>query len=73
MAEAGGLCCGIRDTGTGLCPLAGAIGGNGIGETESRRSGVPHVAGLVRAGVLMVSSNVGGSIVGCSSVVDGGV
>ena len=39
-----------------------------IGETESLSSGVPHVAGLERTGVLVVSSNVGGS-----SMVAGGV
>ena len=40
----------------------------GIGETESLRSGVPQVTGLERTGVLVVSSNVGGS-----SMVTGGV
>ena len=42
--------------------------GYGIGETESPRSGVTHVAGLERTRVLVVSSNVGGS-----SMVAGGV
>jgi len=49
-------------------PLVAVADGYGIGETESLRSGVPHVAGLERTGVLVVSSNVGGS-----SMVAGGV
>ena len=49
-------------------PLVAVADEYGIGETESLRSGVPHVAGLERTGVLVVSSNVGGS-----SMVAGGV